>query len=483
MALATQCPHCLTTFRVANDQLKLRAGLVRCGSCREVFNGIEHLIRPESTAGVEMAVAKDAAHPTASVTAVTPQPPQASSAPSFTEVRRVVSPDATQNEVQHLTENDVAEPLAAQAGVVPAPTNEEIAAEAKKAALVAELDAAASAESIAADSAVTPIKPHEPQVWHRLGADAETPPSVATTSAENDEVIKVDDDPLQRMTLFQVATQHRPDDSENQTQEKYAKSASEEDEELDRLIDELQNRPWPQSQKSEKSDTEKSSAALSATQNDAPNAIYGDVRHDYRMEARRNDKAEKNLDKKLEKAAAEEPEFIQQAKRKQRFGGKVRTAIWVGSALLFFAAIVQTGFTFRDQLAARVPTLKPVLEKMCAPFDCKIALPMKIDAISIESNELQALSTGSNSSGNQFALNLLMRNTGSTVLAWPNVELTLKDVNDKPQVRRVFTPHDYLPAAINTSQGFARNTEQSVKLAFELHQLKASGYSVYLFYP
>lgn len=43
MALATQCPHCHTTFRVAHDQLKLRSGMVRCGSCQHIFNGIEHL--------------------------------------------------------------------------------------------------------------------------------------------------------------------------------------------------------------------------------------------------------------------------------------------------------------------------------------------------------------------------------------------------------------------------------------------------------
>ena len=49
MALATQCPHCQTTFRVAHDQLKLRAGLVRCGACKQIFNGIEHLLRPETT--------------------------------------------------------------------------------------------------------------------------------------------------------------------------------------------------------------------------------------------------------------------------------------------------------------------------------------------------------------------------------------------------------------------------------------------------
>jgi predicted Zn finger-like uncharacterized protein len=49
MALATQCPHCYTSFRVANDQLKLHAGMVRCGSCKQTFNGIEHLLPPGAT--------------------------------------------------------------------------------------------------------------------------------------------------------------------------------------------------------------------------------------------------------------------------------------------------------------------------------------------------------------------------------------------------------------------------------------------------
>ena len=44
MALATQCPHCQTRFRVASDQLKLRGGIVRCGSCQRIFDGSAHLI-------------------------------------------------------------------------------------------------------------------------------------------------------------------------------------------------------------------------------------------------------------------------------------------------------------------------------------------------------------------------------------------------------------------------------------------------------
>ena len=39
--LATQCPHCGTQFRVTLAQLELRDGKVRCGACREVFNGID----------------------------------------------------------------------------------------------------------------------------------------------------------------------------------------------------------------------------------------------------------------------------------------------------------------------------------------------------------------------------------------------------------------------------------------------------------
>ena len=44
MALATQCPHCGTTFRVAADQLKLRGGIVRCGACQGVFDGSRALV-------------------------------------------------------------------------------------------------------------------------------------------------------------------------------------------------------------------------------------------------------------------------------------------------------------------------------------------------------------------------------------------------------------------------------------------------------
>ena len=39
----TRCPHCLTVFVVAAEQLKTAHGNVRCGTCLDSFDAIPHL--------------------------------------------------------------------------------------------------------------------------------------------------------------------------------------------------------------------------------------------------------------------------------------------------------------------------------------------------------------------------------------------------------------------------------------------------------
>lgn len=41
--LVTRCPACGTAFRAAPAQLSARSGMVRCGKCRAVFDGVAHL--------------------------------------------------------------------------------------------------------------------------------------------------------------------------------------------------------------------------------------------------------------------------------------------------------------------------------------------------------------------------------------------------------------------------------------------------------
>jgi predicted Zn finger-like uncharacterized protein len=73
MSLATRCSSCGTVFRVAQDQLKVSEGWVRCGRCDAVFNALEGLfdLGRDLPAEWEESTAVPAAAATAS-TATTP---------------------------------------------------------------------------------------------------------------------------------------------------------------------------------------------------------------------------------------------------------------------------------------------------------------------------------------------------------------------------------------------------------------------------
>lgn len=65
-SFVTQCPHCQTSFRVSHAQLSVARGVVRCGSCLQVFNAAKQLL--EQHAG------KDALTPVAPAHAEAPSP-------------------------------------------------------------------------------------------------------------------------------------------------------------------------------------------------------------------------------------------------------------------------------------------------------------------------------------------------------------------------------------------------------------------------
>jgi len=77
--LTTNCPACSTAFRVTPEQLKARAGKVRCGHCQAVFNALESLndlppALPETEA---------AAPPADETTAAAPMPSEAAAEESL----------------------------------------------------------------------------------------------------------------------------------------------------------------------------------------------------------------------------------------------------------------------------------------------------------------------------------------------------------------------------------------------------------------
>lgn len=406
MALATQCPHCHTTFRVAHDQLKLRAGLVRCGACKEIFNGIENLLRPE-----EM--------PTPAVTprgaSATPLPPDHDSA----------TPASVADERPDTAAEDAT-------GVPPAGAPEP------------EPEPAAPAYSDFFEF-LTPKAPDQP-----AGGDAATEPAVTPDPrpAENQSATPADDDPLLRMTLMDF--RDRNDDAAADVSPTAAESIDQPDP-IDQAIDDLQRKPH----------RHHVAAAEEEDRIEAP---------DDELEQEDGSAAADDID---------EPSFVIKARRRQRFGPLLTLMMAIATIVLLLMLLAQGAYAFRQQLAARFPEAKLPLERACALIGCRVGLPMRIDALTIESNELQTVSPD----GPVYVLSTLLRNRGAIVQAWPHIELSLNDANEKPLVRRVFTPREYLANPADIDKGFAAGTEQQIKLHFSLAQLKPAGYRVYIFYP
>lgn len=81
--MMTRCPSCGTAFRVTPEQLKARAGKVRCGHCSAVFNALETLEDSHPVAGaIDAASPPSDGIPAAPAEAHEPEPAPDSSLPA-----------------------------------------------------------------------------------------------------------------------------------------------------------------------------------------------------------------------------------------------------------------------------------------------------------------------------------------------------------------------------------------------------------------
>ncbi|WP_071658938.1 DUF3426 domain-containing protein [Duganella sp. HH101] len=490
MALATKCPHCNTIFRVAHDQLKLRGGIVRCGSCNEVFDGNAALLEPL------------AAPATAPVPAQLPSPlpePVAfdqKMAALDTRAAEVLSSDEA--EPIYTLELDTALDAAEAA---------EAAETAEAADEPATEDAAAPPDSEPADAIALPTEP------------ATLPPAVEV-ALDLDLDVEAEPEPGQPEPAAQAATEPEPEpaiDAQWRDDEPLENALSIEamsDEELEAALAaelavlEQDSSAQPAGDTEAAPDTFTSvlpAERLEPPLDEAPpagtTAVPTEASRFNELEeideealvqlssaglaeaqsARAHahllaDPADTDTDSSPD-TEAEEPGFIKRERRRQKFGKAATIAMSLGSLLLVATLAAQGLTTFRNQIAAALPPLKPALTAACNALGCKIELPAQIDDLSIEQGELQTLSDTS------FSFTTQLRNQSATAQAWPHIELVLDDANDKAVLRRVFTPREYLGADVALDKGFAPHTEQSVKLYFELSQLKASGYHIAVFYP
>ncbi|QID17011.1 DUF3426 domain-containing protein [Nitrogeniibacter mangrovi] len=146
--------------------------------------------------------------------------------------------------------------------------------------------------------------------------------------------------------------------------------------------------------------------------------------------------------------------------------------------MLIAVLIAQVGLFYRKELAAAHPALRPVFDTLCANLGCSMALPRDAKLISIEASDLNRPP----GRDGVFVLSVTLSNRAEQAQAFPHLELTLTDAQDRAVVRRVFAPAEWLGGEPD-ADGFAPGATRSAEIEFTAEGVNAAGYRVYAFYP
>jgi predicted Zn finger-like uncharacterized protein len=467
MALATRCPHCHTTFRVAADQLKLRGGIVRCGTCQQVFDGNAALVDMEAPA------------PAAPEPPPVPEAPSAPIFPAFVEPEPefdVLPPSHAPLEYGNGPPAWYsARQASADVPLPPLPLPEPVAAAEAEPEPKPEPDLAPQPDPLPVVAAPLPervivLAPEpEPAPAPEPAPEPEPDPAPASVPSARRPSARVASNRLRSPAAPVPAP--APD-----SPPPFAPPVP------DSLLDsdDEQYAPLPE---------QNSLLRMpSAAPRESAGIAYSPAAAQARVRGKKASRSAPAVPRAAPKPTpppaarpvdADEPEFIKLGRAREE-SGRLRTQLMAaGCVLLAVVLAVQLFASSRDVLAARYPAIRPLALSLCAAFGCRIALPAQIDTLAVETGELQTLGNDA------YTFTTLLRNQGTLVQAWPNLELTLHDAANKPLVRRVFAPRDYLPtpAQAAAGTGFGARTEQPVKLSFRLNGLKPSGYHIAIFYP
>jgi len=184
------------------------------------------------------------------------------------------------------------------------------------------------------------------------------------------------------------------------------------------------------------------------------------------------------------------PDFLRQTRERERERTREAAATparprlrfgWhIAAGVLAVGAVLQGLYLLRGQLAGQFPVLRPVLEAACGPLGCTVPPWRDIDALRIDTSQLQKQDEGSDA----YVLAVTLRNQGRATTALPAIELVMTDLQDQLLLRRVLEPSEYLEPTQKAfaTHGLRAGTELPVRVRFRTQQA-AANYRVLIFYP
>ncbi|MCB5185691.1 zinc-ribbon domain-containing protein [Methylobacillus gramineus] len=146
--------------------------------------------------------------------------------------------------------------------------------------------------------------------------------------------------------------------------------------------------------------------------------------------------------------------------------------------LLLLMAAGQAAYFFRTELASHWPASKPLLISSCELLGCEIPLSKNPELLALDDSDLQE----DIEHPEVIQLSTTLINNAAFIQAYPMLELTLTDDDDKPKLRRIFKPSEYLPDDTDIEAGIPSNEEVQIRLSLSTSGEPVSGYRVFVTY-
>ncbi|WP_085582709.1 MULTISPECIES: DUF3426 domain-containing protein [unclassified Pseudomonas] len=386
-SFVTQCPHCQTSFRVSHAQLSVARGVVRCGSCLQVFNAAKQLL--EQRAGRETAV-------------------QAAPAPS--EPPRPAEPAAA-----------VPQPAAP---VEPAPPR----AISQKQWSAAELDL----DSLDLDEELARLEQREIQPITESGRPREESLSARRDSHEPDDGAWPD-------SLFSEPADERmaapaPDDEPPAVEPEPARPQRTEPSLSLEPVDLDDEPPIPQLRLHDPIDPAARQERLSA--DDEPEGELPSV-EPLRKKRERGERAAPGVRAEVLQDLTDDPLQLDWQKRRSPWG---RRFLWLLLIILAAAGLAGQYVAYHFDELARQDQYRPWFQQLCPQIGCTV--PSKVDIAKIKSSNLVVRSHPEFSGA--LVVDAIIYNRAPFSQPFPLLELRFADLNGHLIASRRFKPGEYL---------------------------------------
>ncbi|MEX8498347.1 MAG: DUF3426 domain-containing protein [Leptothrix ochracea] len=499
MSLATSCPTCSTTFRVAEEQLQASEGWVRCGQCHQIFDALERLFdldnapQPSQDPTPASPVAPSLTEPAASaaVTVLAPLPQGATEDDTDPSSDEDAPPEwAETRPALFGADNILLQP--SQPGAPPK-------AHASRAGPVDDHPQPASKPHSGSgtlhflDDIGTAVPAHDAASRPTLTADIENESADSATvflvesgmddeSAEPETTGKIihELEPSSTLQAPVVASSTPPTSGVAPTTSAKASpsatgstttsatsvaatkgrtpaasaSASE-------SASTLAPAPTPPARRAKSIKEKTSRTADSSATTITPAATLSANEADTHEEHSHNERL---------------PAFVRKANQDARWRKPwIRLVLVLISLLTLLALAGQIGYQWRDLIAARAPALRPGLVLGCEWLHCQLEPPRVLEAVVVDNTAL----TRPPGMTEGYRLSIALRNKADHDIAAPSMELTLTDTANAVLSRRVLHPRDF---GVN-QPALSAQADAAWQLVFLSPETRITGYTVRAFYP